>query len=42
MSCDCGCKKPENLKEKPEKCTSEQIEECHGKEKNHPCMEEKE
>ena len=31
------CQKPENLKGKPEDCTPEQIEKCHGDEKNHPC-----
>lgn len=29
---------PENLKSKPEECTPEIIEECHG-EKEHPCVE---
>ena len=41
MTCECGCKKPERLKEKPEKCTPGQIEECHGKEECHPCEESK-
>ncbi len=35
------CQKPENLKGKPEDCTPEQIEECHGDEKNHPCCGDK-
>ena len=32
-----GCQKPENLKGKPEECTPEQIRECHGDEREHPC-----
>lgn len=32
------CKKPENLKGEPEECTPEQIEECHGGMKEHPCV----
>lgn len=39
--CGCGCERPENLKETPEKCTPEQIKDCHGDEKNHPCTEKK-
>jgi len=35
-----GCHKPENLKKKPEECTSEQIQECHGDVKGHPCVKE--
>ncbi len=31
------CEKPEHLKDKPENCTAEQIEECHGGEKEHTC-----
>ena len=31
------CQKPEKLKGKPEDCSREQIEKCHGKEKKHPC-----
>ncbi len=31
------CQKPENLKGKPEECTPEQIEKCHGGVKKHPC-----
>ena len=34
------CEKPENLEEKPEECSPEQIEECHGDAKEHPCVEE--
>jgi ArsR family transcriptional regulator len=36
MCKDC-CQQPDRLKEKPEECTPEQIKECHGDEKNHPC-----
>jgi len=31
------CKKPENLKGKPEECSSQQIRKCHGDAKKHPC-----
>ena len=37
--CKSGCEFPEKLKETPEKCTPEQIKECHGDTKNHPCAE---
>ena len=36
------CEKPENLKTKPEECTPEQIKECHGEAKGHPCVDEQE
>lgn len=36
--CNCQCQKPEKLKDKPENCTPVQIEECHGKEGEHPCI----
>jgi len=36
------CEKPENLKTTPEECTAEQIKECHGDVKEHPCTEESE
>ena len=32
-----GCRKPEDLKTKPEDCSDEQIRECHGETGNHPC-----
>ena len=32
-----GCRKPENLKGNPEDCSPEQIRECHGDAKEHPC-----
>jgi len=38
----CGCQHPENLKTKPEDCTPEQIEACHGSADEHPCCEESE
>ena len=36
-----GCEHPEKLKGKPEDCTPEQIKECHGDVKKHPCVEKK-
>lgn len=33
-----GCLKPENLKGKPEDCTPEQIQKCHGDAKGHECV----
>lgn len=35
-----GCEHPDKLKGKPEECTPEQIRECHGEVKEHPCVEE--
>jgi hypothetical protein len=35
------CQHPENLKGKPEGCSPEQIKECHGDAKEHPCESEK-
>ena len=32
------CQKPENLKGEPRDCSPEQIKECHGDAKEHPCM----
>ena len=32
------CRKPENLKGKPEDCSPEQIEKCHGTDQKHPCV----
>ncbi|MGM0425357.1 MAG: hypothetical protein ACQEQX_10630 [Thermodesulfobacteriota bacterium] len=33
MGCDCqDCQFPHKLKDKPEDCTPEQIQECHGQE----------
>ena len=31
------CEKPEKLKGKPGECSPEQIKECHGQVKKHPC-----
>jgi len=31
------CDYPERLKGKPEECTPEQVRECHGEVKEHPC-----
>lgn len=31
------CQKPMQLKDKPENCSPEQIIECHGDVKEHPC-----
>jgi len=41
MCKDC-CREPDRLKGKPEECTPEQIRECHGDEKDHPCVFKKE
>ena len=32
------CQKLERLKNKPEQCSSKQVEECHGPAKVHPCL----
>jgi hypothetical protein len=34
------CGKPDRLKERPEECTPEQIRECHGEVREHPCAPE--
>jgi len=39
--CQSCCERPEKLKGKLEECTPEQIQECHGDVKEHPCEEEK-
>jgi hypothetical protein len=36
-----GCTRPEKLKGKPEDCSQEQIKECHGEVKKHPCVPKK-
>jgi len=41
MCKDC-CEQTEKLKMKPQQCTPEQIKECHGDDKDHPCEKEKE
>jgi len=34
----CCCEQPENLKDSPEQCTTEQVRICHGHEITaHPC-----
>jgi hypothetical protein len=35
------CEHPERLKGKPGECSPEQIRECHGEVKKHPCAKEK-
>ena len=35
-----GCRKPENLKGKPEDCSPEHIRKCHGDAERHPCADE--
>jgi len=41
MCCDekTQCRKPEELKGKPEECSPEQIKKCHGNAKEHSCVE---
>jgi hypothetical protein len=39
--CRCCCTHPEKLVENPERCTPEQIRECHGDKREHPCKEGK-
>ncbi len=39
--CKGCCERPEKLKDKTENCTPEQIKECHGDVKKHPCEDEK-
>ena len=31
------CQKPENLTDKPQDCSPEQIRKCHGTDAEHPC-----
>jgi len=40
MCKDC-CEHPDKLKGKPGECSEEQIKECHGDTKEHPCESEK-
>jgi hypothetical protein len=35
------CEHPEKLKAENQECTPEQIKECHGDVKEHPCSEDK-
>jgi len=39
--CKDQCEHPEKLKGRPEECTQEQIKECHGDTKDHPCEKKK-
>ena len=39
--CEDVCQHPEKLKGKPGECTPEQIKECHGETKEHPCTDDK-
>jgi len=32
------CEKPDQLADKPEECSPEQIRKCHGEVKKHPCV----
>lgn len=34
-----GCEKPDQLKGKPEECSAEQIQKCHGDTSEHPCTD---
>jgi ArsR family transcriptional regulator len=38
--CQNCCQQPNKLMDKPENCTSEQIRQCHGDAKEHPCTNE--
>ena len=35
------CQNPEKLKGKPGECSPEQIQECHGDDPDHPCVDPK-
>ncbi|MGQ9689420.1 MAG: ArsR/SmtB family transcription factor [Desulfobaccales bacterium] len=37
-TCKSQCLKPEELKGKPEECSPEQIQKCHGEVIDHPCI----
>jgi len=41
MCKDC-CQQPDRRQGRPEECTPEQIRECHGQEKDHPCIPKEE
>ena len=41
MCCTDCCQQPEKIQGTPKECTPEQIKECHGDTKEHPCTEEK-
>jgi ArsR family transcriptional regulator, arsenate/arsenite/antimonite-responsive transcriptional repressor len=38
--CTCNCEQLDKLKESPDKCTPEQIKECHGDKKPHACEQD--
>jgi len=38
--CQHYCQQPNNLKDKPERCSPKQIRACHGDPKDHPCIKE--
>jgi ArsR family transcriptional regulator len=38
--CQNCCQQPDKLQDKPENCTPEQIHQCHGDTKEHPCSKE--
>jgi len=38
--CQNCCQQPDKLIDKPENCSPEQIKECHGDTKEHPCLNE--
>jgi ArsR family transcriptional regulator, arsenate/arsenite/antimonite-responsive transcriptional repressor len=38
--CQNCCQQPDKLKDKPESCTPEQIRQCHGDSREHPCTKE--
>ena len=40
-NCGCGCDRPENLLETPDKCTPEQVEQCRDDKADHCCGKEK-
>jgi hypothetical protein len=32
------CEKPHRLRDRPQECTPEEVRECHGEGKEHPCV----
>ncbi len=40
VMCQNCCQQPDKLKDKPENCTPEQIEKCHGEGTDHPCTKD--
>lgn len=41
MCCQSCCERPEQLKDRPETCSPEQIKQCHGESGSHPCSDQK-